>query len=62
MKMDDKMKAALLAERKRGMDDAIKAAIDAYNKEDFAALGDMTSWDIRDLMLDGIRAARDKLK
>jgi hypothetical protein len=64
--MDKELKAAiesaLMAERKRGMDDAINAAINAYNRENFADMGNMTTWEIRDILLNGIRAARDKLK
>jgi hypothetical protein len=56
------IEAALLVERKRGMDDAINAAINAYNRENFADMGEMPTWEIRDILLNGIRAARNKLK
>lgn len=61
--LKDAIKAALLAERKRGMDLAVEALERAY--DDATArdeLADAATWEIKDTLKEGIIAARNKLK
>lgn len=61
--LKDAIEAALLAERKRGMDLAIKALEDAYDAATARdELGEAATWEIKDVLKEGIVSARNKLK
>lgn len=61
-RLKDTCEIEFLAGRRRGMADAIDAALAAYDKQISAQPGDSSAEDIRDVMLYAMHIARNKLK